>query len=86
MKSTRAHLGLESTDVVLGPSADGGYWLIGLRRPQARLFQGVTWSTEHVFAQTLEIAKQENLSLKILEEKTDIDTIDAWNAFRNVHS
>ncbi len=44
-------------DAVVGPSGDGGYWLIGLRRgsqplPQ-RLFAGVRWSTEHALADTL---------------------------------
>jgi rSAM/selenodomain-associated transferase 1 len=39
-------------DVVLGPAADGGYWLIGLRRPWRALFDDVAWSTPGVAAAT----------------------------------
>src|SRR6202007_1866343 len=39
--------------VVLGPAADGGYYLIGLKRFHQRLFEGIDWSTERVFGQTL---------------------------------
>lgn len=41
------------TDAVLGPVEDGGYALIGLTRFDARLFEGIAWSTEQVAAQTL---------------------------------
>ena len=39
-------------DAVLGPALDGGYWLIGLRRPSAAVFQGVDWGSSRVAAQT----------------------------------
>jgi hypothetical protein len=39
-------------DAVLGPALDGGYWLIGLRRPSAAVFQGVDWGGARVAAQT----------------------------------
>ena len=42
-------------DMVLGPAADGGYWLIGLRRPCPALFEGVDWGTDKVLRQTLAI-------------------------------
>lgn len=60
-------------DMVLGPSADGGYWLIGLRRP-ADVFRGVAWSTESVLPQTLALAEQAGLSVKSLETRADVDT------------
>ena len=51
-----AFLALGPNDAVLGPSGDGGYWLIGLRRGSRplpiRLFSGVRWSTEHALADT----------------------------------
>jgi uncharacterized protein len=57
---TRAHIAaafrlLGRHDAVLGPAADGGYWLVGLRRrPRIlRPFHGVRWSTEHALGDTL---------------------------------
>src|SRR2546425_12750192 len=53
----RAHL-MESLtlikkhDVVLGPTSDGGYYLIGLRKMVPALFEGIAWSTASVFADT----------------------------------
>lgn len=45
---------LRSYDAVLGPAADGGYYLLGLRRVARRVFEGVQWSTEQVLAMTVE--------------------------------
>jgi len=60
---------LEPQDrVVLGPSTDGGYYLIGARRPHAGLFRGIDWSTERVAAQTR--AQAAALGL----ERVDLDT------------
>lgn len=51
-----AFAALGSNDAALGPSGDGGYWLVGLRRGSRRLpkqlFQGVRWSSEHALADT----------------------------------
>jgi len=61
------------TDVVLGPSADGGYYLIGLTRPQAQLFD-IPMSTPEVFRQTRECTQRLGLQLAILPENFDVDT------------
>jgi rSAM/selenodomain-associated transferase 1 len=45
---------LESHDVTLGPTDDGGYYLIGLRRPLAMLFERIDWGTRRVWAQTMD--------------------------------
>jgi glycosyltransferase A (GT-A) superfamily protein (DUF2064 family) len=50
----RALTRLESEDLVLGPAEDGGYVLLGLKRAEPRLFQGVDWGTDRVLAQTRE--------------------------------
>ncbi|MCA1650376.1 MAG: TIGR04283 family arsenosugar biosynthesis glycosyltransferase, partial [Acidobacteria bacterium] len=52
-------IALHGTDdrVVLGPAADGGYYLVGLNRPHPALFQQIEWSTDRVLAQTLDVAK-----------------------------
>lgn len=68
---------LESHDVVLGPSSDGGYWLVGLRgsAPQARaIFKNVDWSTAEVFQQTVELIRSLKLTLGLLPLWFDVDT------------
>ena len=64
---------LEKSDVCLGPSSDGGYYLIGARRPVSALFQDVPWSTPSVLKVTLDKAKQAGLSVDLLEEMGDVD-------------
>lgn len=66
---------LDEKDLVLGPSTDGGYWLLGLRRP-ADVFEGIEWSTESVTERTLALAEREGLSVHRLTEHTDVDTPD----------
>jgi rSAM/selenodomain-associated transferase 2/rSAM/selenodomain-associated transferase 1 len=66
---------LNHNDLVLGPSDDGGYWLIALRHP-APIFDGIDWGTSNVLKQTLELARQNNLTVHLLEELTDLDTPD----------
>ena len=63
----------EQFDVVLGPSDDGGYYLIGLRKPAPRLLRDVRMSTPHVLADTLHIARGENLRVALLPPWYDVD-------------
>jgi len=65
---------LNDADVVLGPCADGGYYLIGLTRPQPRLLREVKMSTPNVLRDTLAIAREENLRVALLEQWFDVDT------------
>jgi rSAM/selenodomain-associated transferase 2/rSAM/selenodomain-associated transferase 1 len=67
---------LKSHDLVLGPSTDGGYWLIGLRKP-ADLFDGMDWGTSSVFDKTVAAAREQGLSLHVLSPLTDMDTGEA---------
>ncbi|NEQ49810.1 MAG: glycosyltransferase [Leptolyngbya sp. SIO3F4] len=64
---------LKTHDLVLGPAADGGYYLIGLRQPQAKLFENISWGTSEVFKQTVAIANCLNLSIATLEQLRDVD-------------
>ncbi len=64
---------LQTSDLVLGPALDGGYYLIGLRRLVPELFENIAWSTDRVLSQTLAIAKRLNLSFYLLPELPDID-------------
>jgi rSAM/selenodomain-associated transferase 1 len=59
--------------VVLGPSDDGGYYLIGLKKPHTVLFEGIDWSTERVLEQTIERARQANLTVHLLPAWYDVD-------------
>ena len=65
---------LMQADVVLGPSEDGGYYLIGLKRPHPGLFRDVDWSTERVTVQTLERAESIGLTVAQLPPWYDVDT------------
>src|SRR5438477_2348908 len=59
--------------IVLGPSDDGGYYLIGIKKFHRRLFQEIDWSTDRVFAQTLERARQIGLNVHLLPKFYDVD-------------
>ena len=62
------------TDVVLGPSEDGGYYLIGLRAPRPELFEDMAWSTPAVLPETLRRAQALGLRVVSLPPWFDVDT------------
>ena len=64
---------LDHKPLVLGPATDGGYVLIGATRIQAALFQGVSWGTDRVFAQTIERMRTLGESWSELKPLSDID-------------
>ena len=59
--------------VVLGPSDDGGYYLIGVKKPHRHLFDQIDWSTERVLIQTMQRATEIGLELKLLPTGYDVD-------------
>ncbi len=59
--------------VVLGPAADGGYYLIGLKSFHQRLFEAIDWSTERVYRQTITRAEEIRLPVAALAEWYDVD-------------
>jgi rSAM/selenodomain-associated transferase 1 len=59
--------------VVLGPSDDGGYYLIGLKKPHRHMFEQINWSTERVLNQTIESAAEIGLETKLLPTGYDVD-------------
>lgn len=65
---------LEHAEVVLGPCEDGGYYLIGLTRPQPRLLREVRMSTVNVLADTLALADELKLRVALLPSWYDVDT------------
>ena len=69
--------------VILGPAHDGGYYLIGVKRPHPELFANITWSTSAVFAETIAAAQTANLEAVILPLWYDVDdaaTLDILTA------
>jgi Uncharacterized protein conserved in bacteria len=72
---------LESADVVLGPAADGGYYLIAVRAPHPALFDDIPWSSADTLRVTLSAARRAGLTVTLLDERTDIDTAGDWNAW-----
>ena len=61
-------------DVVIGPSEDGGYYLIGMRRPWPVLFEAMPWSTAEVLPETLRRSKHAGLRVACLPPWFDVDT------------
>lgn len=64
---------LDQFPLVLGPSEDGGYYLVGLNREEPALFEGISWSTEAVLEQTLQIAQNRSIPYYLTPILRDID-------------
>ena len=69
-------------DMVLGPSTDGGYCLIGMRRKVVEVFKDVTWGTETVLQETCEHLVQNGASLELLPVWYDVDTPEDLKFFK----
>jgi rSAM/selenodomain-associated transferase 2 len=74
---------LTNHDVVLGPAADGGYYLIGMQRYSPELFTGIDWGSVHVAEQTRAAVARLNLSLAELPELKDVDRPEDLEPLRN---
>jgi rSAM/selenodomain-associated transferase 1 len=71
---------LARDDVVLGPSWDGGYYLIGTTAARPELFQSIRWSSEFTLADHLARCHEHKWSVAFLPKLHDIDTWDDWQA------
>lgn len=67
---------LEKCDCVMGPSMDGGYYLLGLRRFYATLFREIDWGTDKVMSQTLRAMEELGLTYTLLGERFDVDDVE----------
>ena len=69
---------LDTSDAVIGPAHDGGYYLIGFNRASflPDIFQGIVWSTDSVFYQTMKVFEKSGLSVHVLTVLRDVDTFD----------
>lgn len=73
---------LDRHDIVVGPTYDGGYYLLGMNDYFPFLFDGIAWSTEDVFDQTQQIISKHKLSFATLPILNDIDIEDDWMAYQ----
>ena len=64
---------LDHNDVVIGPSTDGGYYLLGMQGSLVEVFDGIDWSTPAVLPQTIDRLNQQHKSHALLAAKTDVD-------------
>ncbi len=84
-----ANIALEDHSTVIGPSPDGGYYLIGFTQEafSPKTFEAVTWSTAKVFKETISKLKNQRQNIHILPEWRDVDTLtDLQNLFERNHN
>jgi uncharacterized protein len=80
----RAFQRLKHRDVVLGPTMDDGYYLVGLSRPAPSLFANIAWGTPQVFAQTLDAIEREGLSLALVDPWYDVHDAASLRVFASL--
>lgn len=78
-----AYTALDFHDVVIGPAADGGYYLLGMNNMIPELFEHIPWSTDQVLLETFKILQQKRLLYKLLPQLRDVDTLQDWEAEKN---
>jgi rSAM/selenodomain-associated transferase 1 len=74
----QAFTGLERCDVVLGPATDGGYYLVGCAGRVPPIFNGISWSSPRVLADTVARLADTGDQLAVLPPWYDVDTIEDW--------
>jgi len=75
---------LQTVDLILGPTSDGGYYLIGLKKSYPVLFEKIPWSTTRVLKQTIICSEKIGISHKLLQELRDIDNYEDLKFLENL--
>jgi rSAM/selenodomain-associated transferase 1 len=73
---------LNAADVVLGPTIDGGYYLVGMKEPHPHLLRSVQMSTSSVLEDTLNLARSSGVKVSLLPEWYDIDNVEDLHRLR----
>ncbi len=74
-----------AVDAVLGPTRDGGYWGIGMKRPDPSAFHNVPMSTSRTFAAQLSVLQERGMRTELLPELSDVDVFsDAFEVARRI--
>ena len=68
-----AFLQLDNVDVVIGPAEDGGYYLLGMKKHYAKLFENINWSSSSVLQATLDNCNKNKLTHTLLSILSDVD-------------
>ena len=76
---------LDEKDFALGPTPDGGYYLLGMKQLESGIFHGIEWSTDSVRAKTLEQISLAGKTVAILPMLSDIDTEEDWRLYEKKH-
>lgn len=82
----QAFASLETHEAVIGPARDGGYWLLGLKRPFPDLFTRMPWSTHQVFQETVNRFERKGVPYQTLRLLEDVDELSAWRRFQSHRS
>jgi len=69
---------LDTHELVIGPTKDGGYYLLGMKQPHDFLFENMLWSTAAVFAETIKRITARNLDVFTLDTLVDVDEEKDW--------
>lgn len=75
---------LKKHPVVIGPAHDGGYYLLGLKKPLPELFSDMSWGTSKVFDETKRRAEKLGIRVGILEKRRDIDNPEDLLIYQNM--
>lgn len=67
---------LDRSDIVFGPAADGGYYLVAMKSPEERIFTAIQWSSHNTLRQSFDAAARHNLVVELVETLSDVDTIE----------
>lgn len=67
---------LAGKDVVFGPARDGGYYLIGMKKPIRELFEDIPWSSDRTLKASIKKAERSGYSVGLTEALSDVDTIE----------
>jgi len=73
-----AFLQTKKENITIGPTPDGGYYLLATSNHHPELFLNIPWSAPNTREKTIQAAKNKNLTTNLLPELTDIDDVDSW--------
>jgi uncharacterized protein len=79
-----AAMALRAHDVVIGPSEDGGFYLLGVRHCPAGLLDGVAWGTDHAYGQTIDRVQAAGLTIGVLPMLFDVDRLEDVSRLRGL--
>lgn len=78
---SEAYQSLDHHDFVIGPSEDGGYYLLGMKELNADVFNDISWSTDTVCNQTIDKIKASNKTYDLLKKLSDVDYKEDWDKY-----